>query len=385
MKTGHAAEWNVGGEAAGVAAAVEKLTLSVKLEDAASVYEIDPLRDPRWSALIERHPRSSVFHGTNWLRALRTTYDYEPVAITTCPPGAGLTNALVSCRIKSWLTGRRLVSLPFSDHCEPLADDAADLKMLFAALERQSRTEKLPYIEIRPLRPHECTTSMFCSTYTYCFHQLDLRPDCDALFKGFHKDSTQRKIRRAEREGLSYQDGRSEVLLDSFYHLFLLTRRHHQVPPQPRIWFRNLIACFGEALSIRLALKDGHPVAGILTLRHKDTLVYKYGCSDAKFNNLGGTHLLFWRSIQEAKKEGLRVFDLGRSDCENTGLITFKNRWGAAPSALTYSRYTASRNSSGNFRLPGADWKVRIGKHLCAHLPDRLLCAAGSLFYKHIG
>jgi CelD/BcsL family acetyltransferase involved in cellulose biosynthesis len=366
--------------------AVEKLPLAAKMEHAASnVYEIDPLCDPRWTALLERHPRASVFHSANWLRALRRTYDYEPVAITTSPPGDGLTNGLVSCRIKSWLTGRRLVSLPFSDHCEPLVDDAADLKVLVRALEQLSRREQLRYIEIRPLRSYECSTSLFRSTYTYCFHQLDLRPDCDVLFRGFHKDSTQRKIRRAEREGLSYQDGRSQTLLDSFYHLFLLTRRHHQVPPQPRRWFRNLIDCFGDALNIRLAFKDGHPVAGILTLQYKDTLVYKYGCSDAKFNNLGGTQLLFWKSIQEAKQAGLRVFDLGRSDSENGGLITFKNRWGATPSTLTYSRSTASENSKDNFRPPGDDWKVRIGKYLFAHLPDRFLCAAGNLLYRHIG
>jgi len=382
MKTG----WHFDAGANSMTAAVETLPLSAKVEHpAAGIYKIDPLCDPRWQALIERHPRASVFHSTNWLKALRTTYNYEPVAVTTCPPGGGLTNGLVSCRIKSWLTGRRLVSLPFSDHCEPLVDDAADLQLLLAALEQQSRAEQLRYVEIRPLRSYECATSLFRSTYTYCFHQLDLRPDCDELFRRFHKDSTQRKIRRAEREGLSYQDGRSETLLDSFYHLFLMTRRNHQVPPQPRSWFRNLIECFGEDLNIRLAFKNGYAVAGILTLQYKDTLVYKYGCSDAKFNNLGGTHLLFWRSIQEAKQKGLRVFDLGRSDCENGGLITFKNRWGATPSTLTYSRYAASENSKGNFRPPGDDLKIRIGKHLFSHLPDRFLCAAGNLLYRHIG
>jgi CelD/BcsL family acetyltransferase involved in cellulose biosynthesis len=349
-----------------------------------SVYEINPLRDHRWPDFLQKHPRASVFHTTPWLEALHRTYGYEPIVYTTSPPYANLENGLIFCRVKSWLTGRRLVSLPFSDHCEPLVDDAADLHILFAGLEQRSRTEKMRYIEIRPLLSHGFTASLFHSTYMYCFHQLDLKPDCGVLFRGFHKDSTQRKIRRAEREALSYQEGRSETLLDLFYHLFLLTRRHHGVPPQPRSWFRNLVDCFGEALKIRLALKDGHPVAGILTLQYKDALVYKYGCSDAEFNSLGGTHLLFWRSIQEAKQEGLRVFDLGRSACDNAGLITFKNRWGATPSTLIYSRYTASRTATGNFR-PDDNWKSRISTHLFGKLPDRLLCATGSLFYKHIG
>ena len=51
-------------------------------------------------------------------------------------------------------------------------------------------------------------------------------------------------------------------------------------------------------------------MAAILTFRHKDTLVYKFGCSDARFNNLGGTQFLFWKAIQQANLAGLRVFDL---------------------------------------------------------------------------
>ena len=42
----------------------------------------------------------------------------------------------------------------------------------------------------------------------------------------------------------------------------------------------------------------------------------------------GGTFLLFWNAIQEAKQNKLRIFDLGRSDCHNNGLITFKNLTG---------------------------------------------------------
>ena len=84
---------------------------------------IQPLTDPRWAELVKRHPRSSVFHTREWLEALHRTYGYEPVAMTTCSPDA-LTNAVVFCRVESRLTGRRLVSLPFSDHCELLVEDS---------------------------------------------------------------------------------------------------------------------------------------------------------------------------------------------------------------------------------------------------------------------
>src|SRR5208282_4900386 len=93
----------------------------------AHVYEVNPLLDFRWEVLVSSHPRASLFHSTNWLKALQTSYGYDPVVVTTCSPDATLTNGLVFCRVKSWLTGRRLVSLPFSDHCEPLVNNSGEL------------------------------------------------------------------------------------------------------------------------------------------------------------------------------------------------------------------------------------------------------------------
>jgi len=42
------------------------------------------------------------------------------------------------------------------------------------------------------------------------------KPELAAIFRGFHKNSIQRKIRRAERERLTYAEGRSEALLEKF-------------------------------------------------------------------------------------------------------------------------------------------------------------------------
>jgi hypothetical protein len=344
-----------------------------------------PLRDPRWGKFLQRHPSSSIFHTVAWLESLHRTYGYKPVAFTTCPPDTDLLNAAVFCRVDSWLTGRRLVSLPFSDHCDLLTDTVTDLTAIVSILRRQLHQGNLRYIEARPVHVPDLANLESDSTYSYVLHEIDLRPDIETLFRNCHKNSTQRKIVRAEREGLTYEEGRSDALLESFYTLYLLTRRRKMVLPQPKRWFQNLIDCFGDALKIRVAFKDEQPIASILTIRHKDTLVYKYGCSDAQFQRLGGVHLLFWRSIQEAKRDKLCVFDLGRSDCRNTGLTTFKDRWGAKRSVLTYFRFLNSAQSKGAFVAPGADWKEQAAKKILPHLPDRIIGAAASLMCRHVG
>ena len=92
-----------------------------------TIFEIDPLNDPRWRAFVEWRPDASVFHRVEWLQALKSCYGYVPVALSFTPPGSPLENGLLFCEIRSALTGNRLVSLPFSDHCEPLVDHPEEI------------------------------------------------------------------------------------------------------------------------------------------------------------------------------------------------------------------------------------------------------------------
>jgi predicted N-acyltransferase len=292
---------------------------------------------------------------------------------------------VVFCQINSWLTGRRLVSLPFSDHCQPLVDRREDLQALMAGLEQEVKKENWRYIEMRPLMPLEVDTNLLKSTTHYSFHELDLAPDIGTLFCNLHKDSIQRKIKRAERENLRYEEGRTPALLDSFYELLTMTRRRHHLPPQPKIWFQNLLSCFGDAIKIRISKKHDKALAGMLTVRHKDTMIYKYGGSDLRYHSLGSMHLLYWASIQDAKSSGLRFFDLGRTDAGQEGLITFKNRWGAKQSLLTYVRYAYSENLGHMFDLGPSKSKKSVARELLAHLPNGLASLLGRALYRHVG
>jgi hypothetical protein len=276
-----------------------------------------------------------------------------------------------------------MVSLPFSDHCQPLVDNDDNAELLVGDLRRNQKKWRWKYIEFRPLAPLGTSDEVraFCAVgEEFFFHALDLKPTLDTIFQNFHKSCVQRKIRRAEREKLDYEAGRSKSLLEKFYHLLLITRRRHQLPPQPMAWFRNLADCFGDSLTIRLVSKDGQPIASILTLSFKNSLVYKYGCSDGKYHNLGGIPLLFWKTIQEAKELGVQELDLGRSEVDNEGLIEFKRHLGAASSRLAYLRIER-RLSHPALK----DWKVRFLRKAVTYTPDPFLKLAGNLFYRYIG
>jgi len=233
-------------------------------------------------------------------------------------------------------------------------------------------------MEMRSANPCIKFSEEFGRANTYAFHRLDLHPSLDALQKGFHKSCIQRKIKRAEQESLAYEAGRSLLLLEQLYGLLQLARLRQHLPPQPFSWFQNIMTCLGDDVLIRIAYKDGRPIAGIMTLDHGMKMVYKYGGSDAKFNNLGAMPMLLWRAIKDAKNAGMEELDLGRSDLDNHGLVTFKNRWSAVRTTLTIWR-TPAASASSSFL------KVRLAKAVCARLPDSVSALAGRLLYRHIG
>ena len=185
------------------------------------VFAIDPLRDARWPELIARHPNASVFHTCGWLGTLQATYGYEPVALTTSAPNEHLTNAILFCAVRSWLTGSRFVSLPFSDHCEPLIECAEQFGTLCAHAEvTESKGtvevcgttfgEPLPWIW-QGVQPRQ----YLLPSIGWIFVRVS-----SALHNGFHKDCIQRKIRRAERESLTYEAGRARCCSSNYMGCF---------------------------------------------------------------------------------------------------------------------------------------------------------------------
>lgn len=367
------------------------------------MYWIDPIGDSRWADFVTQHPEASVFHTLSWLGALRRTYGYRPVVLTSRPPGEALVDGIAFCEVKSWINGSRLVSLPFSDHCQPLLQNMGDLAPFTEYLREDCGRSGWEYVELRVAREMKVdsqsasvattgereqgtatgmndSTSNFAKYEEYDFHRIDLRPHLEALFSNFHKSCIQRKIHRAEREGLKYQTGRSESDLTNFYQMLVLTRRRHGLPPQPMKWFRNLKDCFGESMTMHIASKNDQPVAAILTLLYHRTLVYKYGCSDAAFHRLGAMPMLFWKAIQEGKHQGAEEFDLGRSSMDNPGLTAFKQHLGATSSKLTYFRLGRHRAATST-----RDSHSRIASTVFTRIPGRLAQMAGRVLYKHMG
>jgi len=353
--------------------------LSRLTEGAGETVKIDPIADKRWQAFVERHPRASVFHTAEWLEALRQTYGYQTFAYAHADAKGDLRSAVLLCEIKSWLTGKRLVSLPFSDHCEPLVVQASELTELLLPSTEQLRQGDWKYIELRPLS-REFSAEMGHAAHRFVLHRLDLRPALDELYKKLHVDSIRRKIQKGEKSGLKVECGILDAQLAKFYALHVETRRRQLVPPHPRKWFRNILQCLGNKACIRVAHKDRTPVSAVLTLEKGNTLIYKYGCSDAHFHNIGAMPFVFWDMIRDARNRGIQELDMGRSELDNPGLLTFKDKWGASRHELIYMRDPVGQERFGDKGII-----TRAAGYLISRAPRWAVVSAGNLLYPHVG
>src|SRR5215469_11256850 len=110
--------------------AIEKRDQQMDFHD--DILELDPSSDARWLSFVNRHARATVFHRVPWLKALCQTYGYRSIVFGRVSPSGELLGGVLFCEIRSWMTGNRLVSLPFSDHCEPLVESPEELRNIMA-------------------------------------------------------------------------------------------------------------------------------------------------------------------------------------------------------------------------------------------------------------
>lgn len=333
------------------------------------------ISDPAWMQFVAQRPEATLFHHPAWSHLLAEVYGYVPFVRAFVDDRGALVAALPVMEIRSVLTGRRFVSLPFTDYCPPLVSEGADSHALALALEKE--WDGRAVLEIRaplPRQPHVHP----CSRATH--HTLAIGTDEKALLASFDKD-TRYNIRRGQRNGVTVTLDRSLEGMAAFYRLQVLTRHRLGVPVQPWRFFAHLHRLVIEpGLGfVLLARADGQLLSAAVLLNWNGTLIGKYLASDARRWAMRPNHVLIWEAIRWACQNGYHTLDFGRTDDEDEGLRRFKLGWGAREEPLTYS-YLASRPPS-----PLGERAQRALSYVIRHSPQSVCCAIGELLYAHFG
>lgn len=99
--------------------------------------------DSRRLPLVEAAPDASAFHQVPWL-VLTAAYRFPAQVLAVVAPGGEVIAGLPLVRIRRPFSGVTYVSLPFTDHCPPLARDEDAPLLLAQGLEHRRRSTTFP-------------------------------------------------------------------------------------------------------------------------------------------------------------------------------------------------------------------------------------------------
>jgi hypothetical protein len=339
--------------------------------------ELLDLSDERWLAFASSRPEVSIFHHPAWTKLLAESYGYQPFIMAVSNSEDRILAGLPMIEMRSSLSGRSWVCLPFTDHCALLSSDYQYSGYLFDCLGRYYSERQLHRLEIRCEPPMPLDPPL---RLLYVRHSMSLCPDLDAVASRFH-DTHQKNIKVAQRKGLRIERGCSPEHMDAFYGLQLLTRQRKGIPVQPRSFFELLrTGLLENGLGfILLAYKDDECLAAAIFLHWQQTLTYKYSASSLEGRNLCPNNLILWSAIRWGCENGHTLLDMGRTDLANSGLRWFKTGWGAEEVPLYYYAFPSTVRNLGD------SGSTRILRRLIRNSPSWVCRLSGELFYRYLG
>lgn len=294
------------------------------------------------SAVVEG-PRS-LFNSAPWISVIQDTYGFKLQASTI--ESSGRVQAAILFVEVDDLRGRRVLSLPFSDYCDPFVDSFETWQALVA-----------PILELgAPVRFRSLYSALptsdprFNLTGGSLWHCADLTRPEDQIWADM-RDNARQNIRRAERGGIIVREGRRLEDVYAFYRMHSnLRKTKYRMFAQPISFFEHIHSAFANdgRLIVLLAEHEGTPIAGILFLIHDNTLYYKFNASTE--TALRPNDLLVWTGMKIARRAGLSRLDFGVSDIDQPGLIRFKRKFATEERPVAYTSWFPSgyKNAHGD-------------------------------------
>jgi FemAB-related protein (PEP-CTERM system-associated) len=341
--------------------------------------------DYPWSTLIEEQMQNTFYYDHRWFELINKLYGYRIISLTTTDAEGRTTGFLPLCSISSPLTGRRLVSLPFSDCCPLLAADEASANELIDQALQLAKRQHVKYLELRT-GSHEVLTKRpdLTESNLYVNWILPLSDQPENVWKGLRKP-VQHQIKKSQKLGVQIRTAQKREEMALYCKLHLQTRtKKHGMPAQSKDYFFQLWDMFAASgvLQCLFAEYQETTIAGIILLAYGNTVHYAYGASDDQYLNLAPNNLLFWNAITWGCIQGYQKFDLGRTAYDNEGLMEFKRRWGAIKEPLPYYYYP---RTAGLAATSESSWKYRLLTDTWRKLPLTIAAPLGGLLYKHLG
>jgi FemAB-related protein (PEP-CTERM system-associated) len=342
--------------------------------------EVNPeISTEEWATYVESHPEGTYFHLPQWQAVIKESLGHHPFYIFARDDARKLCGVLPLFRIGSALTGSRLVSLPFSTACGPMADSSDTTEALVEKAKSLRDETGCRYLEIRTTRPLwlGLEVSEFFHTYV-----LDLS-ESRSVWEGVDRRARQ-AVAKARKQGVVVRVDDSERGLELFYQMNLRNKRGLGSPTYPIQFFKAMRQHMNGNFRIYLAEVEGKVVAGAAVTSFKGVTDYGCAASDSTYEKYRPNDAVTWQAIEDSGNEGCRCFDLGKTNSDNASLAQFKKKWGAEKKTLYYHYYPKGRNLASSDRYGIKGIRYELATCLWKRLPLPIMRVVNRIAIRHL-
>src|SRR5438132_6678146 len=161
-----------------------------------------PLTDVSLRNFVEQRTKDSFYYSQSWLDLITKLYGYTVIPLTTRNATGQFSGFLPLCLMQSPLTGRRLVSLPFSDYCPVVAGDEDSANELIDQAIQLARQQRVRYLEIRSgTNEVLAKRADMVKGDLYVRWLMPLAADPDTLWSGLRKP-VQHQVKKSRKLGV---------------------------------------------------------------------------------------------------------------------------------------------------------------------------------------
>ncbi|HEY6808779.1 MAG TPA: GNAT family N-acetyltransferase [Gemmatimonadales bacterium] len=335
---------------------------------------------PGWDDLVRE--RGGFYHHALWITELARCLRYR-VHWLAAREGDELAGGLALAEVPGLLGPARLVSFPFSFAAGALARRPEIAHALAAHARTLASDVGARRVELRRLGTDTAPAPEFVRSERYTTYRVATDGGEAAVWKRLHVTSTQQRIRKGQKAGVTVIEGSSE---EDWLAMARLEERIQQgfgVPAPPRALFLDVcrrLQAAGLADLYLARVPGGAVAAGFVMFKGPRDWVYAFSASHPRYiKEYRPTHVLLWAGLQRAAAAGV-VLDLGRTSPEQASLAEFKQRWGAEAVPLAYDYWPdaggllEARRDRGALALAARVWSVlpapvaRLGSRLYRYL-----------------
>ncbi len=309
-----------------------------------SISILEKADESRWDDFVLGSEGGTFYHLAGWRSIFESQFGHRSHYLLAESDGEILA-VLPLVHVRSLLFGNALISVPFLVYGGPVSRSIeAERAIVDYACELAGRLG-VDHLELRNQQALKCTADeqKWQLSNTHVTFRKVMDADPDANLKSIPRKQ-RAMIRKGEQAVLTWQ---MDDDVSRLYPAMLECKRNLGTPFFGRGYLQAIKNTFTDSVEILTVVHGKDAVCSVMSFRFRDEILPYYGGGGDLARVLKGNDFMYWCVMEKACKEGVRIFDYGRS-AVGSGAYRFKKHWGFEPEPLAYQYYLVRANDLPN-------------------------------------